>query len=128
MTITLARYPKNPWCNNYHSSPKGHLSRCHRRARYQLTILNSGDIGVLLRCQTCRNELYAEIEGGATFAILDEMPARVSAVNELPEGAVILGEARQCATPGCWVVFVPTHPRQKYHSRGYAKMSRKARL
>ncbi|MCQ3980528.1 MAG: hypothetical protein DPW09_44530 [Anaerolineae bacterium] len=74
---------KNPRCDNYYLGPKDHLSRCARRARYQLTILDSGDIDVLLRCQACWNELYAEIESGVTFEILDEVQVGVLAVSEL---------------------------------------------
>jgi hypothetical protein len=47
------------------------------------------------------------------------------AVNELPPGTVILGMARRCAAPGCPVRFVPTHPRQKYHSKACAMMVRR---
>jgi len=46
------------------------------------------------------------------------------AVNDLPWGTVILGQARPCALPGCPVVFVPTHPRQKYHSRECGRAAR----
>lgn len=47
------------------------------------------------------------------------------AVNELPPGTVILGTARRCAAPGCPVRFVPTHPRQKYHSKACAALVRR---
>lgn len=61
---------------------------------------------------------------------LDEVQAQVkevtvSAVNDLPAETVILGQAHRCATPGCRVLFVPTHPRQKYHSKTCAKMGRR---
>ncbi|HXV44790.1 MAG TPA: hypothetical protein VEC96_17135 [Anaerolineae bacterium] len=62
---------------------------------------------------------------------LNEVQARaqeingVLAVNELPPGTVILGVARRCAAPGCPVRFVPTHPRQKYHSKGCAALARR---
>lgn len=46
------------------------------------------------------------------------------AVNDLPPGTVILGIARRCAAPGCSVRFVPTHPRQKYHSKACAALVR----
>ena len=49
------------------------------------------------------------------------------AVHELPPGTVVLGQARRCALPGCPVVFVPTHPRQKYHSRECARSARQLR-
>jgi hypothetical protein len=47
------------------------------------------------------------------------------AINELPPGTVILGLARRCAAPGCPVRFVPTHPRQKYHSKACAALMRR---
>lgn len=46
--------------------------------------------------------------------------ATILTVNDLPEGTIVLGSARRCATPGCRVFFVPVHPRQKYHSRNCA--------
>ena len=67
---------------------------------------------------------------------IDEIQARARevdgllAINDLPDGTVILGRARRCANPGCPVVFVPTHPRQKYHSpacRAQARARRKSR-
>lgn len=45
----------------------------------------------------------------------------VLTVNPLPPGTVILGEAQRCANPGCNIIFVPTHPRQKYHSKYCAR-------
>lgn len=48
-------------------------------------------------------------------------------VNDLPEGTIVLGHARRCATPGCRVLFVPIHPRQKYHSRNCAALSKRHR-
>ena len=48
----------------------------------------------------------------------------VLAINDLPPGTVILGTAHRCANPGCPVVFVPTHPRQKYHCRMCASLAR----
>ncbi|MBC8252488.1 MAG: hypothetical protein H8E35_00490 [Ardenticatenia bacterium] len=63
----------------------------------------------------------------------DEVQARaypvdgLLVVNDLPAGTIILGRARRCANPGCPVVFVPTHPRQKYHSRSCAETGRKIR-
>ncbi len=47
------------------------------------------------------------------------------AVNDLPPGTVILGVAQKCAAPGCPVRFVPTHPRQKYHSKACAAVARR---
>jgi hypothetical protein len=62
----------------------------------------------------------------------DEVQARakeatVLSVSNLPVGTMILGQARRCATPGCQVRFVPTHPRQKYHSKTCAKIGRRTR-
>jgi len=51
--------------------------------------------------------------------------ASVVAVNPLPPGTVVLGQARRCAAPGCPVTFVPVHPRQKYHSRACAALARR---
>jgi hypothetical protein len=50
--------------------------------------------------------------------------AQVQTLNDLPAGTIILGQARRCATPGCDVLFVPTHPRQKYHSKACARRNR----
>ena len=63
----------------------------------------------------------------------DEVQARARevdgllVVHDLPPGTVVLGQARRCAAPGCPVVFVPTHPRQKYHSRECARVARRWR-
>jgi hypothetical protein len=51
--------------------------------------------------------------------------ATILTVNDLPEGTIVLGPARRCATPGCRVFFVPIHPRQKYHSRNCAALSKR---
>lgn len=51
--------------------------------------------------------------------------AIVLTLNRLPTGTIVLGQARRCATPGCQVLFVPTHPRQKYHSKSCAKIGRR---
>ena len=56
----------------------------------------------------------------------DEILARgkrvnVLALNGIPENAIVLGKPRRCANPGCHVIFVPTHPRQKYHRKSCAK-------
>jgi hypothetical protein len=61
---------------------------------------------------------------------VDDIQARTRQVqlrtlNELPAETIILGQARRCAGPGCQVLFVPTHPRQKYHSKSCARLSRK---
>ncbi len=63
----------------------------------------------------------------------DDLEARAQevegllAVNDLPPGTLVLGHARRCATPGCPVRFVPTHPRQKYHSKSCAELARRQR-
>ena len=51
----------------------------------------------------------------------------VLAVNDLPAGTVVLGPARRCANPGCPVMFVPVHPRQRYHCRACANQARAIR-
>lgn len=53
--------------------------------------------------------------------------ATVLSVSDLPAGTMILGEAKRCAALGCPVLFVPTHPRQKYHSKVCAKLGRRTR-
>ncbi len=71
------------------------------------------------------NILAAQLDG------LNEVQARAQemsgllAVNDLPPGTVILGVAQRCAAPGCPVRFVPTHPRQKYHSKACAVLARR---
>lgn len=51
--------------------------------------------------------------------------AKVLTVHSLPDKTVILGQAQRCATPGCEILFVPTHPRQKYHSKTCAEGARR---
>ncbi len=53
--------------------------------------------------------------------------ATVLAIHPLSAQTVILGKAQYCATPGCLVQFVPTHPRQKYHSKPCARRGRRRR-
>ena len=70
------------------------------------------------------NILVSRLEG------CDEIQRRakettILTVNDLPEGTIVLGQARRCATPGCLVLFVPIHPRQKYHSRNRAALSKR---
>ena len=71
------------------------------------------------------NILAARLDG------VNEVQARAQeangllAINDLPPGTVILGQARRCALPGCMVLFVPTHPRQKYHSKQCAEAARR---
>ncbi|MCK6623536.1 MAG: hypothetical protein DPW09_26150 [Anaerolineae bacterium] len=48
-------------------------------------------------------------------------------VNELSPGTIVLGQARRCATPGCPILFVRTHPHQKYHSKSCAELSKSLR-
>jgi hypothetical protein len=60
----------------------------------------------------------------------DEILARakrvsVLALNGIPENAIVLGKPRRCANPGCQVIFVPTHPRQKYHRKSCAQAAYK---
>ena len=71
------------------------------------------------------NILAAQLDG------LNEVQARAQemngllAINYLPPGTVILGVAQPCDTPGCPIRFVPTHPRQKYHSKACAVLARR---
>lgn len=65
---------KSPRCSHYHSGPTGRLSRCRRQARYQFALIEKGELIILLRCQMCRDELYADVERGVTFEIIDEVP------------------------------------------------------
>lgn len=51
----------------------------------------------------------------------------VKTIHELPPETVILGQAKRCATSGCNILFVPTHPRQKYHSKACAKIGQRQR-
>lgn len=53
--------------------------------------------------------------------------AHILALNDLPAGTIVLGQAHRCAAPGCKVLFVPTHPRQKYHSKACAQFARRKR-
>lgn len=70
------------------------------------------------------NILAARLDGmNEVQAAAQEMNGLL-AVNDLPPGTVILGVARRCAAPGCPVRFVPTHPRQKYHSKACATLAR----
>ncbi|MFN8458172.1 MAG: hypothetical protein U0401_26565 [Anaerolineae bacterium] len=69
--------------------------------------------------------LAAQLDGASeTQARAHEMPGLL-AINDLPAGTIILGQARRCARPGCVVQFVPTHPRQKYHSKACADATRR---
>ncbi len=59
---------------------------------------------------------------------VDEIESRASettilAVHDLPAGTVVLGQAQRCAAPDCTLWFVPTHPRQKYHSKRCARIA-----
>jgi hypothetical protein len=51
--------------------------------------------------------------------------AQLRVLNDLPAETIVLGQARRCATPGCTVLFVPTHPSQKYHSKTCARRNRR---
>jgi hypothetical protein len=64
---------KGPRCDNYHAS-QGSLTRCRRRAKYQLTLVDAGEVSTVYRCQPCCDDLHAQLEGGVTFAILNEKP------------------------------------------------------
>lgn len=69
--------------------------------------------------------VLAHRQDGADEVQARAKEAKVLTVNHLPAGTVVLGRARRCATPGCRIPFVPTHPRQKYHSKSCAEESRR---
>lgn len=71
------------------------------------------------------NILAARLDGLNEVQAQAQEMTGLLAVNELPPGTVILGTARRCAAPGCPVRFVPTHPRQKYHSKACAALVRR---
>jgi len=100
-----------PWTGKYlHSLIKGYdgFSANHELIR-ALTILGC--------CLDSTGEVQAKVR-----------PARdLVAVNDLPAGTVILGRAQRCANCVCPVIFVATHPRQKYHSRACREMARRLR-
>ena len=62
---------------------------------------------------------------------IDEMDhaqqATVKSLHHLPAETVILGQAKPCAAPACHILFVPTHPQQKYHSKACAETARRLR-
>jgi hypothetical protein len=62
---------------------------------------------------------------------IDEMDhaqqVTVKTLHHLPAETVILGQAKQCAAPTCHILFVPTHPQQKYHSKACAETARRLR-
>lgn len=62
-----------------------------------------------------------DIEAGATVTT-------VRSLHPLPEHAIVLGHACLCANPGCAIVFVPTHPRQKFHSKKCARAAARHRI
>ena len=71
--------------------------------------------------------MAARIDGADDLQARAQEVDGLLAVNNLPPGTVVLGQARRCATPGCPVRFVPTHHRQKYHSKTCADMARRRR-
>jgi hypothetical protein len=97
-----------PWTGKFlHSLIKGYPGfSINNQLNDALTILAS-------RLQH-RNEVEAQIN-----------EVTVSAINDLPPGTVVLGQAQQCASPGCQTLFVATHPRQKYHSEYCRNMVRR---
>jgi hypothetical protein len=71
------------------------------------------------------NILAAQLDGASETQARAQEIHGLLAINELPVGTIILGQARRCARPGCTVHFVPTHPRQKYHSKECAEAVRR---
>ena len=85
--------------------------------RNYVSMLEQGKTPITSRIAQGVRAMAARLDGA------DEVRARARQACDLL--AVILGHAQRCANPGCPVVFVPTHPRQKYHSRACAQMARK---
>ncbi|MCP4373301.1 MAG: hypothetical protein GY797_35120, partial [Deltaproteobacteria bacterium] len=97
-----------PWTGKFlHSLMKGY-------AGFTATTQLTDALNILAARLNNRDEIQAQIK-----------EITVSAVNNLPTGTIILGQARRCSAPGCGVSFVPTHPRQKYHSRDCVKTVRR---
>jgi hypothetical protein len=69
--------------------------------------------------------LTAQLDGVNEIQARAQETHGLLAINELPAGTIILGQARRCARPGCVVHFVPIHPRQKYHSPECAEAVRR---
>ena len=77
--------------------------------------LKSGDDEFTPEIMRALDTLAAMMDG------VSELQARarecvVLAVNELPPNTVVMGKAKNCALPGCRVVFVPASPAQRYCS------------
>ena len=99
-----------PWTGKFlHSLIKGYAG-----------FTANGQLVDALKILACRHDGLDEVQARAR-------EATVLTVNQLPAGTVVLGRARRCATPGCQVQFVPTHPRQKYHSKTCAALGRRHR-
>lgn len=72
--------------------------------------------------------LAAQLDGASEIQARAHETQGILAINDLPAGTIILGQARRCARPGCLVHFVPTHPRQKYHSKECIEAVRRQKL
>jgi transcriptional regulator with XRE-family HTH domain len=86
--------------------------------------IEAGTVPITAPIARAVSALAARMDG-ADDVLAQAREASVLAVNQLPPGTVVLGQARRCAVPGCPVTFVPLHPRQKYHSRMCAALARR---
>jgi len=93
--------------------------------RNYVSMLERGKTPITSRIAQGVRAMAARLDGADEVQARARQACDLLAVNDLPAGTVILGHAQRCANPGCPVVFVPTHPRQKYHSRACAEMARK---
>lgn len=50
-------------------------------------------------------------------ARLQPVPSSVLSMSPIPPGAVVMGQARQCATPGCGLWFTSDNSRRRYCPR-----------
>jgi len=98
MAVELSRIAgrSQPWTGKFlHSLIKGYAGfSASERLTEALKVLNARING--------QDEIQAQSK-----------QTMVSAVNNLPAGTIVLGQAQRCTTPGCPVLFVPTHPTSK---------------
>jgi hypothetical protein len=67
---------------------------------------------------------------GATFdgvpvVLAQAHPVNVLAIGKIKPGALVLADSRPCENPACPIEFVPSAPRQIYHSKECRKQARK---
>lgn len=109
------------------------LSRiAHRERPWTGKYLNSllrGYPGFSVNEQLARAiQVMAQLQSGIDDIEAGATEATVRSLHPLPEHAIVLGQARLCANPGCAIVFVPTHPRQKFHSKKCARAAARHRI